>query len=104
MVTAASGLWIRIWVLVAGGRRADGGQTQGVTANLELSYRAPTLANRFYILRAEVDEAKANLNTDRKKWVKGVLEEVDTGKVCVEAKGLFVTPKGVKLTPFEEGF
>lgn len=84
--------------------RADERTIPGVTANLELSYRAPTLINRFYILRAEVDESKANHNTDTKKWVKGVLEEVGTGKVCVEAKGLFVVPKGVKLARLEEGF
>lgn len=76
----------------------------GVTAKLELSFRAPALANRFYVLRVEVDESKASHSTDTKKWVKGVLEEVGTGKVCVEAKGLFVVPRGVELAPFADGF
>lgn len=90
--------------IVVSALRADEWEMLGVTANLELSYRAPTLANRFYVLRAEIDESKVQHNTGTKKWVKGVLEEVGTGKVCVEAKGLFVVPRGIKLTPFEEGF
>lgn len=90
--------------IVVSALRADGWGMLGVTANLELSYRAPTLANRFYVLRAEIDESKVQQNTDTKRWVKGVLEEVGTGKVFVEAKGLFVVPRGIKLTPFEEGF
>ena len=80
------------------------GEIVGVTARLELSYRAPTLANRFYVLRAEVDESKAEQSSDRKVWTKGVVEEVGTGKVCVEAKALYVVPKGVKLGPIEDGF
>ena len=98
------GLGSWVWEIFEEVLRADEWEWLGVTANLELSYRAPTLANRFYVLRAEFDESKASLSTDRKKWVKGVLEEVGTGKVCVEAKGLFVVPKGVQLAPFEEGF
>lgn len=72
----------------------------GVTANLELSYRRPVLANRFYVVRAEeVGEGRS----ERKVWVKGTLEDLE-GRVCVEAKGLFVVPKGVKLGEISEGF
>lgn len=72
----------------------------GVTANLELNYRAPTPANQFYVLVAEPMKAEC---TDRKARIKGRLETLD-GKVCVEATGLFVVPKGLKLGEIKEGF
>lgn len=72
----------------------------GVTANLELSYRRPVLANRFYVVRAEeVGEGRS----ERKMWVKGSVEDLE-GRVCVEARGLFVVPKGVQLGEVGEGF
>jgi hypothetical protein len=40
---------------------------------------------------------------DRKAWVKGTVETAD-GRVCVEAKALFVTPRGAKLAPLGETF
>jgi acyl-coenzyme A thioesterase PaaI-like protein len=58
----------------------------GVTANLELNYRAPTVTNDFYVIRAM---PVASGSTDRKRWVSGRLETVN-GRVCVDAKGLFV--------------
>ncbi|KAI9876883.1 MAG: hypothetical protein M1830_005387 [Pleopsidium flavum] len=72
----------------------------GVTANLELDYRRPVVAGRFYVVRAEaVREGRG----ERKMWVKGTLEDLE-GRVCVEGKGLFVVPKGVELGEVEEGF
>jgi len=71
-----------------------------VTANLELHYRAPTLANQFYVLK--VGPVKEG-STERKAYVDGRLETLD-GKVCVEAKGLFVVPKGFKPGEIDDRF
>lgn len=76
----------------------------GVTANLELQYRAPTLTNNFYVIRAApvIGEDGIGKN-DRKLWVRGTLE-TEKGRAAVEAKALFVVPKGYKLRPLVEGF
>ncbi|KAI1881741.1 hypothetical protein JX265_000567 [Neoarthrinium moseri] len=78
----------------------------GVTATLDLTYRKPTLTNAFYVIKTrpvvlEADEVVGNDGTkksDRKLWVEGNIQTLD-GKVCVEAKALFVVPKGVKPGP-----
>ncbi|KAI2469704.1 HotDog domain-containing protein [Annulohypoxylon bovei var. microspora] len=77
----------------------------GVTARLELSYRRPTTTSGFYVIRARPmdDERDTPEKRERKLWVEGTLETVD-GRTCVEAKALFVVPKGVKLKPLVEGF
>jgi acyl-coenzyme A thioesterase PaaI-like protein len=73
----------------------------GVTAKLEFNYKAPTVTNAFYVVRAiPIEEG----STDRKGWVRGTVEEMG-GKVCVEAEGLFVVPKGLggtMLKPIEK--
>ncbi|KAI9838956.1 MAG: hypothetical protein M1819_004164 [Sarea resinae] len=76
----------------------------GVTANLSLNYRAPTFSNNFYVLRVgPVEEG----STERKAVAPATLETLD-GKVCVEARGLFVVPKDEKvaksLGEIPEGF
>jgi acyl-coenzyme A thioesterase PaaI-like protein len=63
----------------------------GVTANLEMNYLKPIITNAFYVIRAQPVEG----HTDKKCWVNGRLETLE-GAVCVEAKGLFVVPKGYK--------
>ncbi|CZT50902.1 related to thioesterase family protein [Rhynchosporium secalis] len=61
----------------------------GVTANLELNYLKPAVTNGFYVVRATpLQEGR----TERKCWVSGRLESVD-GRVCVEARALFVVPR-----------
>ncbi|KAI1114673.1 HotDog domain-containing protein [Nemania sp. NC0429] len=83
----------------------------GVTANLELQYRAPTLTNAFYVIRttpvvSEGDDVVGRDGVrkgDRKLWVWGTLE-TEKGKVAVEAKALFVVPKGYKLRPLVQDF
>lgn len=121
----------------------------GVTASLRVTYKKPTWAEGFYVVRArpETEEetaeamradarweearkpgggaveaattvgAKAVVVDDKKKmgtkakengngrkiWIRGSLETLD-GKVCVEARGLFVVPKGMKLSEVTEGF
>jgi acyl-coenzyme A thioesterase PaaI-like protein len=83
----------------------------GVTANLELQYRAPAMTNNFYIIRARpvVDEGDDVVGkdgirkSDRKLWVHGTFE-TEKGKTCVDAKALFVVPKKYQLRPLVEGF
>ncbi|KAI0885981.1 HotDog domain-containing protein [Annulohypoxylon maeteangense] len=77
----------------------------GVTARLELQYRQPTLTSGFYVIRARpmADERDGPEKRERKMWVEGTLETM-SGKTCVEAKALFVVPKGVTLKPLVEGF
>ncbi|KAF3063774.1 hypothetical protein GL218_02349 [Daldinia childiae] len=77
----------------------------GVTARLELQYRAPTLTSSFYIIRTRpmIREGEDPSKSDRKMWVEGTLETLH-GKICVEAKALAVVPKGVKLNPLVEEF
>ncbi|KIN04394.1 hypothetical protein OIDMADRAFT_85018, partial [Oidiodendron maius Zn] len=67
----------------------------GVTATLQLNYLKPVVSNTFYIIRAIPQEENA---TAKKRWVTGQLETTD-GRVCVEAKGLFVVPKNYKTQP-----
>lgn len=81
----------------------------GVTANLNLTYKKPTLTNAFYVVKtapvlAESDEVVAKDGTkksDRKLWVQGSIETPE-GKTCVEAKALFVVPKTAKTARLDE--
>lgn len=83
----------------------------GVTANLELQYRAPTLTNAFYVIRStpvvsgddDVVGRDGVRKGDRKLWVRGTLE-TEKGRVAVEAKALFVVPKAYKLRPLVQDF
>lgn len=72
----------------------------GVTANLNLDYRAPVKSDKFYTLVTSLDEEKS---TDRKAYAKCQLKDMQ-GKVCVEASGLFVLPKKLKLDKLGEHF
>lgn len=67
----------------------------GVTANLNINYKAPSLAHQFLVVKTEVTE-----HTDRKARVKGTVETA-RGKVLVEAEGLFVVPKAYALKTLE---
>lgn len=64
----------------------------GVTANLNIDYRAPAMANSYVALRAETVKVEG-----RKAWVEGRIETLpEEGKepvVLVEAKALFIEPK-----------
>jgi acyl-coenzyme A thioesterase PaaI-like protein len=71
----------------------------GVTANLELNYLKPILTNSFYVLRAVPEQG----HTERKCWVNGRLETLE-GRICVEAKGLFVVPKTFKTRVIASDF
>ncbi|CAI7646705.1 unnamed protein product [Penicillium manginii] len=64
----------------------------GVTASLNIDYRAPALANNYFALRAETVRQEG-----RKAWVEGRIETLpEDGSepiVLVEAKALFIEPK-----------
>lgn len=64
----------------------------GVTANLNIDYRAPAMAESYVALRAETVRVEG-----RKAWVEGRIETLpEEGKapiVLVEAKALFIEPK-----------
>lgn len=65
----------------------------GVTAHLEVDYRAPCRAGQFVVLRAETTKVEG-----RKAWVKGRLETLTAdggaGKLLVDGSALFIEPKG----------
>lgn len=80
----------------------------GVTANLNITYKRPTVSNGFYVIRAQpLPEGVANdrpgKSTDSKGYVAATLETLD-GKVCVEATALYVSPKGFEVKEIYEGF
>ncbi|KAK8122517.1 hypothetical protein PG984_011187 [Apiospora sp. TS-2023a] len=79
----------------------------GVTARLELNYKKPTVTNAFYTVRTrpvveegEVTNKDGSRKSDRKLWVHGHIE-AENGRVLVEARALFVVPKGINLAPLE---
>jgi hypothetical protein len=74
----------------------------GVTANLNIDYRAPAMANQYVALRAETIQVEG-----RKAWVEGRIETLPADGtepvVLVEAKALFIEPKQARvgfLVPF----
>lgn len=68
----------------------------GVTANLNIDYRRPAQANSYAVLRAETVKVEG-----RKAWVEGRIETLpEKGEdpvVLVEAKALFIEPKGAAV-------
>ncbi|KDE04803.1 hypothetical protein MVLG_04767 [Microbotryum lychnidis-dioicae p1A1 Lamole] len=63
----------------------------GVTATLSLSYKKPTFADQFVVIRTEFVRQEG-----RKVWVKGQIEDLE-GMVLVQAEALFVEPKMAKF-------
>ena len=70
----------------------------GVTANLNIDYRAPVISSNFYIVHAKYDDEKS---TERKAYVDGTIHDI-SGNLCAEATGLFVVPKTLKLERVRE--
>ncbi|KAI1111005.1 HotDog domain-containing protein [Nemania sp. NC0429] len=68
----------------------------GVTANLNVNYRAPAPADSYVVLRATTTRTEG-----RKAWVQGRIEtlvgEGETPVVLAEATALFVSPKQAAL-------
>lgn len=67
----------------------------GVTANLEIDYRKPARAKRYYVLKAQTVKVEG-----RKAWVKGWIETMDDKEPVkvVEATALFIEPKNAKVS------
>ncbi|KAI1467463.1 Thioesterase/thiol ester dehydrase-isomerase [Daldinia caldariorum] len=68
----------------------------GLTANLNINYRAPAPADSYVVLRATTTKVEG-----RKAWVEGRIEtlvgEGETPLVLAEATALFVSPKNAAL-------
>lgn len=80
----------------------------GVTANLEVRYLRPVKAGGFCVIRCrplaeeELEPAERG-KRGRKVWVVATVEDLK-GRVCVEARALFVTPRGFGLKPLGDEF
>ncbi|KAJ5484758.1 hypothetical protein N7539_004746 [Penicillium diatomitis] len=72
----------------------------GVTANLNINYRAPVYSDNFYSIHSTID---LDRSTDRKGYVSCTLRDM-TGRACVEANALFVVPKRLKLAKLGDSF
>lgn len=72
----------------------------GVTANLNINYRAPVYSGNFYTFHTSLDQDRS---TDRKAYVSCDVRDA-TGRVCVEASGIFVVPKKLQLAPIGDKF
>lgn len=68
----------------------------GMTANLNIDYRAPCKAEQFVVLKAKTVKVEG-----RKAWVEGRLETLpldgSEGKLLVEGRGLFIEPKNATV-------
>lgn len=64
----------------------------GVTANLNINYRAPAMANSYIVLRAKTTKVEG-----RKAWVEARIEKLsqdeDGAELLVEANALFIEPR-----------
>lgn len=59
----------------------------GVTANLNINYRSPCMADQFVVVRTELEQKKG-----RKVVVAGRMETLD-GERIADATAIFVEPK-----------
>ncbi|KAL4886574.1 HotDog domain-containing protein [Aspergillus karnatakaensis] len=70
----------------------------GVTANLNVDYRRPAMADSYFVLRAHVVKSEG-----RKAWVEARIEtlpeEGQEPEVLVEGKSLFIEPKMASGVP-----
>ncbi|KAF2145330.1 uncharacterized protein K452DRAFT_118487 [Aplosporella prunicola CBS 121167] len=69
----------------------------GLTASLNISYKAPCRAGQWVVLRAETTKVEG-----RKAWVRGRLESIpnegEEPVVMVEAEALFIEPRQAKVS------
>lgn len=75
----------------------------GVTANLNIDYRRPAMADAYHVLKAETVKVEG-----RKAWVEGRIETLpEDGQepvVLVEAKALFIEPRQAVVCSLSYGF
>lgn len=72
----------------------------GVTANLNINYRAPVYSGNFYTIHTALDQERS---TDTKGFTACEVRDA-TGSVCVEASGIFVVPKTLRLASIGDRF
>lgn len=72
----------------------------GVTANLDINYKAPVSPGSFIIVRARYDAEKS---AGRKAIVHATIEDL-SGRVCTTASALFIEPRNLKLKSLGDGF
>lgn len=70
----------------------------GVTANLSLQYKAPSIAHQFLVIRTQTGEVNS---TGTKASVSGTVETLK-GKRLVESSAIFVVPKKFQLRRLED--
>lgn len=85
----------------------------GVTARLELQYRAPVMLPGVYTVECRPDEVPPAADSPqaevggpgelRKLWCTAELRSMD-GKLCVVARGLFVVPRSYALARVKDRF
>ncbi|KAJ5101118.1 hypothetical protein N7456_007170 [Penicillium angulare] len=72
----------------------------GLTANLNINYRAPVYSGNFYTFHTQLDPERS---TDVKGYVSCQIRD-QAGQLCVEASGLFVVPKKFQLARMGDKF
>ncbi|KAK2736335.1 hypothetical protein FQN57_000785 [Myotisia sp. PD_48] len=72
----------------------------GVTANLNINYKAPVLAGQYISIESKYNSI---LSSERKAFVEGVIKD-QHGRVCTHATGLFVQPKKLQLKRIGDQF
>ncbi|KAL0937623.1 thioesterase family protein [Colletotrichum truncatum] len=81
-----------------------------VTAKLSMDFKEPVTPGVLYLVRVhkalpelQREHPGAEDKTDRKLWIVGRMEGPE-GETAVEARGLFVVPKGVDVKPLGKHF
>lgn len=74
----------------------------GMTAKLEINYKAPALANQYLVLRATTTRVEG-----RKAWVDGVIETLPTKEgeqpvILATASALYVSPKQASVSKWDQ--
>lgn len=72
----------------------------GVTANMNINYRAPVYSGNFYTFYTQLDVERS---TDRKAFVACQVRD-QAGNLCAESTGIFVVPKKFQLPRVGDGF
>jgi len=62
-----------------------------MTARLEMDFRKPVPSNSMVVVQSQIESVKG-----RKVWVTGMMKDAVAGTLLVEARALFVEPKGVQ--------
>ena len=77
------------------GEKGDFSSADGLAMDMKITYRKPTLANRFHVIRAEIDESATIDDTDLPVITKATLEDIDSGAILAEASARCARPSQV---------